>query len=151
MTSSMFRTFETDTSLETDGIWIDYGDFRVQISRAGGSNKRYVSYAEAKTKPFRRAIQSDSMPEDRSRELLYDIYAKTVILNWQVADGKQENTTTKWKNGIPTKEEGKILPVTPENIIQTFRLLPALFIDLQQAAESIALFRKEAIQADGKN
>jgi hypothetical protein len=148
--SSMYEQFETDTNLETGGIWIDYGDFRVQIARAGGSNKKYLSYAEAKTKPFRRAIQAGTMPEDRSRALLYDIYAKTVILNWQIADGEEKDGTTKWKNGIHAKT-GAPLPVTPENIIATFRALPALFVDLQSAAEGVALFRKEEMEADGKN
>jgi hypothetical protein len=150
--SSMFSQFETDPVLETDGIWIDYGDYRVQISRAGGANKKYLSYAETKTKPFRRAIQAGTMSENRIRDLLYDVYAKTVILNWQVADGEMPNGETKWKNGIPAKEVGAAaLPVTPENIIATFRMLPSLFTDLQQAAEGIALFRKEEMEADAKN
>lgn len=147
---SMFEQFETDPVLESEGIWIDYGDFRVQIGRAGGANKKYLSYAEAKTKPFRRAIQAGTMPEDRSRALLYDIYAKTVIFNWQVSDGEDKDGNTKWKNGIH-KKGGGILEVTPENIMLTFKLLPAVFIDLQQAAEGIGLFRKEEMEADAKN
>jgi len=147
---SMFEQFETDPVLESEGIWIDYGDFRVQIGRAGGANKKYLSYAEAKTKPFRRAIQAGTMPEERSRALLYDIYAKTVIFNWQVADGEDKDGNTKWKNGIH-KKGGGILEVTPENIMLTFKLLPAVFMDLQQAAEGIGLFRKEEMEADAKN
>lgn len=147
---SMYEQFETDPNLETAGIWIDYGDFRVQLARAGGANKKYLSYAEAKTKPFRRAIQAGTMPEERSRALLYDIYAKTVILDWQVADGEDKDGSTKWKKGIH-KKGGGLLEVTPENIVLTFKNLPSLFMDLQQSAESIALFRKEEMEADGKN
>ena len=66
---SMYEEFETDPNLETGGIWIDYGSFRVQIARAGGANKKYLSYAETKTKPFRRAIQAGTMTEERSRGL----------------------------------------------------------------------------------
>lgn len=147
---SMYDQFETDPILESEGIWIDYGDFRVQIGRAGGANKRYLSYAEAKTKPFRRAIQAGTMPEERSKALLYDIYAKTIILNWQVNDGVEKDGTTKWKNGIH-KKGGGLLEVTPDNIVLTFKNLPALFLDLQQSAESISLFRKEEMEADAKN
>lgn len=146
----MYEQFETDSNLETSGIWIDYGDFRVQIARAGGANKRYLSYAEAKTKPFRRAIQAGTMPEERSRALLYDIYAKTVVLDWQVNDGEDKDGNTKWKKGIH-KKGGGLLEVTPENIALTFKNLPSLFMDLQQAAESHALFRKEEMEADAKN
>lgn len=147
---SMFDQFETDTFLESDGIWIDYGEFRVLVARAGGANKRYLSYAENKTKPFRRAIQAGTMPEERSKALLYDIYAKTIVLDWQIADGEDKDGLTKWKKGIH-KKGGGVLDVTPDNIVLTFKLLPALFLDLQQSAESIALFRKEEMEADAKN
>lgn len=147
---SMYEQFETDAKLEAEGIWIDYGDFRILIGRAGGGNKKYLSYAEAKTKPFRRAIQAGTMPEERSRALLYDIYAKTIVLNWQVADGENEDGSTKWKNGIHAKDGG-IIDVTPDNVVLTFKNLPALFMDLQGSAESISLFRKEEMEADAKN
>lgn len=148
---SMYSQFETDTDLETQGIWIDYGDFRVLIARAGGANKRYMSYTEVKTKPFRRAIQAGTMTEERSRALLYDIYAKTVILDWQVSQGLDKKTEeVVWKRGIHAKD-GSILEFNPENVIQVFRSLPSLFQDLQQSAEGIALFRKEEIEADAKN
>lgn len=147
---SMFEQFETNPALETEGVWIDYGDFRVRVGRAGGANKKYLSIAELKTKPFRRAIQARTMPEERSRTLIYEIYAKTVILDWQVADGEDENGDTKWKSGIP-KKGGGTLDFTEENVINAFKQLPALFTDIQQCAEDIALFRKEEMEADAKN
>ena len=147
---NMFDQFETDESLETSGIWIHYGEFRVKIARAGGANKKYLSYSEAKTKPFRRAIAAGTMPEERSRAILFEIFAKTVIMDWQIADGIDKNGEVKWKSGIHKKGGGS-LDYSPENVIKTFKLLPALFFDIQQAADSIALFRKEEMEADGKN
>ena len=41
--NTMFDQFETDPVLESEGIWIDYGAFRVKIARAGGANKKYLS------------------------------------------------------------------------------------------------------------
>ena len=147
---SMYNQFETDPDLETQGIWIDYGDFRVLIGRAGGANKKYLSYAEMKTKPFRRAIQAGTMTEERSRALLYDIFAKTIVLDWQISDGVDEEGNTIWKKGIHGKD-GNVLEFSQENVLQTFKNLPSLFQDLQQAAEGIALFRKEETEADAKN
>ena len=148
---NMYDQFGVDQNLETSGIWIDYDSFRVLVARAGGSNKKYMSYAELKTKPFRRALQAGTMTNERSQALLYDIYAKTVILDWETADGVDEKDgLTKWKKGIQDRE-GNILPVTPENLIATFKALPDLFTDLQQAAESMSLFRKEEVEADAKN
>ena len=143
---SMFELFETNPALETEGVWIDYGDFRVKVGRAGGANKKYLSFAELKTKPFRRAIQAGTMPEERSRTLIYEIYARTVILDWQVINGEEG----KWKSGIPKKDGGSV-DFTEENVINTFKQLPALFTDIQQCAEGISLFRKEEMEADSKN
>ena len=148
--SDMFEQFETDSVLEAEGVWVDYGAFRVQLARAGGANKKYLAYAEAKTKPLRRAIAAQTMTEEQSRALLYDIYAKTVVLNWQIENGVDEEGRTIWKNGIHKKGGGN-LEVSHENIVATFKLLPALFTDLQQAAEGIGLFRKEEMEADSKN
>lgn len=147
---SMYKQFETDPKLEQEGIWIDYGDFRVLVARAGGANKRYLSYAETKTKPFRRAMEAGTMDEKRAQGLLYDIFSKTIVLNWQIADGTDKDGSVKWKNGIHSKDGG-VIDVTPANIEQTFRNLPALFQDIQQCAAGIALYRKEEIEADGKN
>lgn len=147
---NMYEQFETDVGLETAGIWVDYGDFRISIARAGGANKKYLSYAEAKTKPFRRAIQAGTMPEDRSRNLLYDIYAKTVVLDWQVSDGQDKNGDPKWKPGIH-KKGGGILEFSQENVVLTFKNLPALFLDLQQVADSVSVFRKDEMEEDSKN
>lgn len=146
----MYSQFETDENLETSGIWIDYGEFRVKIARAGGSNKKYLSITEAKTKPLRRAIQAGTLSEERSRALLYEIYAKAVILSWEVAEGKDKDGGNKWKSGIH-KKGGGILEFNQENVIQTFENLPALFLDIQSAAESISLFRREEMVEDSKN
>jgi len=147
---NMYEQFETDPDLEVNGIWIDYGDFRVKIARAGGANKKYLSYAEKKTKPFRRAIQNGTMPEERSKPLLFDIYAKTIVLDWEVAKGHEDDGETIWEQGIHAKD-GSVLEFNPGNVLATFRQLEAIFFDLQQVAEGIALFRKEEMEEDGKN
>ncbi len=38
---SMYEQLETDKALETKGVEIDYGTFRVTLARAGGANKKY--------------------------------------------------------------------------------------------------------------
>lgn len=145
----MFSQFGTDDNLETNGIWLDYGEFRVKIARAGGANKKFLSYVEQKTKPLRRAIQAGALSEERSAALFYEIYAKTIVLDWQIADGKKGEETV-WKKGIH-KKGGGVLEVTPENIVLTFKLLPNLFANIKEAAETMTLFRVEELEADAKN
>ncbi len=137
---SMYGVFETDLDMEASGVWIDYGDFRVKIASAGQGNKNYVRYAEKKLKPVRRAIEAGAMSNERSSVIMADIYAKTVVLDWEV-NGKK---------GIEDRK-GKIIPFNVENVEKTLIALPRLFMDLQEQAVSLGNFRKEEIEEDIKN
>jgi len=145
--------FATDVSLETQGIFIDYGNDRVKIARAGGGNKKFAKLLERKTKPFRRAIAVGAFSAERSLSILREVYAETVVLDWEVNRGTE--TVQKWVKGIVPKDAGmtgkNLLPVTPENVMKVFVNLPDLFIDLQQQAQAGALFRTEINEADSGN
>lgn len=149
--SSMYNQFETNKNLEQGGIWIDYGDFRVLASHAGGANKEYVKYLEQKTKPYRRAIGAGLFSEERSRPMLFDVYAQTIIKAWEVKEGTDDKTgEVKWKSGIHKKGKG-ILDYTKENVIVTFKNLPELFFDIQKVVTEIAAYRKADMVEDSKN
>lgn len=137
---SMYENFRTDTDSEKNGIVIDYGDFRVTIARAGGANKKYQRTLELLTRPYQRAINTGSLDEDIAREILYKTYARTIIRDWEVPDGTDENGTLKWKQGIEGPN-GDLLPVNEDNVVLTFKQLPDLFNDLQSQAQSAALFK----------
>lgn len=140
----MYDVFETDQKLEANGIWLDYGDFRILIAAAGQGNKKYVQYAEKKLKPVRRAIESGALSNERSQAIMADIYAKTVVLSWETQEG------AKMKSGIETPD-GKIQPFSTELVMSTFKSLPRLFMDVQEQAASLSNFRKEDIEEDTKN
>lgn len=149
--SSMYDHFETNTNLEQEGVWIDYGDFRVRASHAGNTNKKYVKYAEAKMKPIRRAVTSGSMDEERSRFILFEIYAEVIVKAWEIKDGEDKATgEIKWKSGI-NKKGGGILEFNKTNVIATFKKLPKLFFDIQEVATSMDTYRKEDMKEDSKN
>lgn len=141
----MYQQFATSEHFETKGIEIDYGTFRVTIARAGGANKKFARLLEAKTKPFRRAIQTEMMDNDRAGVLLMEVYAESVILNWETkVDGK-------FKVGIEAKDSGKLMPFTSENVMATLRNLPNLFSDIQVQATREALYREEIREDDTGN
>lgn len=146
--------FKTDPSLETNGITIDYGDAKILIARAGGANKKYARILEQKTKPFRRAIAVGAFDNDRSNLLLMQVYADTVILNWETNTGSEAEPV--WTKGIDAEDAGMesqedLLPVTPENILKVFINLNDLFFDIQQQAQIGSLFRVELNEAVAKN
>ena len=132
---SLYDKFETDPQSEKDGVWLDYGDFRVRISRAGGANKDYQKKLDRLTRPHRRAIATDSLDPAVSRTLLRRAYASAVIKDWESKD-KDGNLV----KGIEQKD-GSIAPATNEAIEKVLLDLDAIFMDIKAQAESIELFR----------
>lgn len=140
----MYDVFETDENLETDGIWLDYGDFRVRIASAGQGNKKYVKYAEKALKPIRKAMQAGALSNERSIAIMSDIYAKTIVMDWETM---QDGSLVK---GVEQRD-GSIGPVNPEVVKQAFLDLPNLFIDIQEQANSISNFRKAELEEESGN
>jgi len=139
------KQFKTDTNLETEGIFIDYGTDRIRIARAGGSNKKFARVLEQRTKPIRRALQVGAVDNDRSNQIMREVFAETVVLDWEVNQGTEAEP--KWVQGIDPGDAGengqKLLPVNFVNIMKVFVNLPDLFHDLQQQAQAGMLFRAE--------
>ena len=94
----MYDTFETDPTREQEGVFLDYGDFRIRVAHAGQGNKRYVAYAEKALRPVRQAMNAGALSNERSLSIMADVYAKTIVLDWQVAQ-KNEDGTISWKTG----------------------------------------------------
>lgn len=141
---SMYDQFKTDDNLEAKGVDLDYGDFIVTIARAGGGNRRFAKAMEAKAKPFRRLISTDTITAEQSSKILHEVYASAVVLNWRTkVDGEL-------KVGIEGPE-GDLLPFNADNVVATFKNLPDLFADIQTQANRIALFRKAEVEADSGN
>lgn len=140
----MYDTFETDATMEQEGVFLDYGDFRIRIAHAGQGNSKYVKYAEKKLKPVRKAMEAGALGNERSMTIMIDIYAESIILDWQVRDGEG------WKTGIESRD-GSVMQFTRDNVESTLRALPNLFLDIQQQAQSIANFRKADLESEAGN
>lgn len=142
--SNLYEQFKTDEQLEKTGVEVDYGEFKVTLARAGGANKKFAKLLEAKTKPFKRAIQTETMDAQKALDILREVYSEAVILKWETkVDGK-------WKTGIET-EDGEIIPSTPKNINETLAKLPDLFAEIQDQAGKSAIYRQTIREEDAKN
>lgn len=152
---SIYKQFKTDETLERNGIVIDYGEARVTMARAGGANKRFAKVLEAMSKPYRRAMQAETMDNDKAIDILRQVYAKTIILLWEtkvlVKGGKDGKDEYEWKRGIESPDGGDLLPFNEENVILTLRALPEIFLDLQEQANKLALFRETILQDEAGN
>lgn len=146
----LYSTFQTNPDLEKDGVWLDYGDFRIRVARAGGANKKYLALAEKTFKPVRRSIEAGSMSNQRAEHLLMDVYSKAVVKDWETKVTDPISGEESWKKGIEDPD-GDLLEVNAANIYQTFQNLPSLFLDLQQQADVIANFRAAELEEEAKN
>src|SRR3990167_4970546 len=143
---SSYDLFRTNPSLEQEGIYLDYGKFRVRIARAGGANRQFQKVIERKTKPHRKAIQLGLMDEKVMRRLLLESYAEGVIVGWEIPDGDG------WKSGIEDPADAtKTLSYSRDNVVAVLEALPELFLDIKDRSEEVALFRDEQRDTDGKN
>lgn len=145
--TSMYGAFKTDDSLETKGVVIDYGQFRVTIARAGGANKRFATLLAAKTQPYRRAIQTETLPDEVADRIQAELYAEAIVLNWEV---KQEDGS--YRKGIASPaNEAELLKFSTKTVADTLLALPELFIDIKQQAARVALFREAVDEGDSGN
>jgi hypothetical protein len=141
----MYAQFKTDAAMESGGVWLDYGDFKLKIARAGGANKKFQKVLEARTKPFRRAMQTETMNNDKAMEILRGVYAETIVLAWETkVDGE-------FKSGIENPEGGDLLPYNSANVTEVFNTLPDLFADIQEQSNKVAIFREELLESDSGN
>jgi hypothetical protein len=160
----MYKQFKTDTDLEKEGIDLNYGDFIVKVARAGGGNKKFARVLEAKMKPVRRAVQTESLDNKRAEALMREAYAEGVVLMWSVrvkADDKgkpveplqlmtEGDGNTVFVQGIEGPD-GDVLPFNVENVVATFQALPELFADIREQSGKMGLFRQAGQEADAGN
>lgn len=138
---SLYSQFTTDQKLEKDGIVLEYGlnskglPIGIRIARAGGSNALYNKTAEAKIKPYRRQIQTETIDKTMLEKLMREIYASSVVIGWENVEDR----------------EGNPLPFSVPNCITLFTDLPDLFADVQEQAQRAALFRVQLVEQDAGN
>ncbi len=132
---SAYDQFESDRSLEQDGVWVQIGTMEFQVARAGGDNDAFIKEASKKFKPFQAAISADTMPKQLATELVLEVFISTVLKGWRNVFGRD-------------KVE---LEFTAENAKKLLTDLPNLFVQLQNEAQRVTNFRKANLEAAAGN
>jgi len=138
---SLYKQFQTNQKLEQEGVVLNYGEnskgqqIEFRVARAGGSNKRYLERMEAKTKPLRRQIQTETVERGTLERVIREVFAETVVLGW---------------SGVEDAD-GNSLPFNRANCIKLFNDMPDLFADIQEQAQKFVIFRQEILEEDSKN
>lgn len=135
---SLYKLFKTNENLETDGIWLEYGQtekgepVRIKIARAGGHNVAFSKALEKATRPYKKAIQTGMLDNKTADKLYKEVFADTVVLDWINVEGP----------------DGQPMEFKRENVLKLFEDLPDLFADLREQANNVALFREEVREVD---
>lgn len=153
---SGYGSFRSDTAAEQDGVELDYGPFRVTIARAGGANRSYERIMEALTKPYRRAIQLETLDQKISEKIMKEAMAKAIVLNWETlvdADGAPDPDGTDWAQGLEDPDTGELLPFTWENVMQVLqhKEIQNLYNDLRIQSGKEALFLQTRRETEGND
>lgn len=143
----MYSHFKTDPEVEKSGVWLDYEHlgFRVLVTRAGGTNVEFKKLLNRKLRPHKKDL--DNLPPDVDEKITREIYAEVIIRDWATTtDGGKT-----YKSGLENPKGGELLPFTQDNVKAALKALPDLFVDIQNMATNIALFRADLKGDDAKN
>lgn len=133
---SLSKLFGTDTKAEKEGIWIDYAEgVSMKIARMGGANTEYARHLANLLKPFKFQIDRGTLSEEKSREILIDVFVSCVLKDWK---------------GV-TDDKGKPVEFTVENAKKVMAEYPELFNDLQALANDYRRFAQETLEESAKN
>lgn len=134
---TIFDMFETDTLMETGGIWIDYGvnGGKFLVARSGGANTKFAKVLEFKMRPHRRQMDSGKLDNEVANRILMESFVEAALLDW---DGVQTSA-------------GETLTFSKDNAIQLFTDLPELFADLRDQSAKMANYQAAEVEADSGN
>lgn len=125
--------FKTDQSLEQEGAWVNIDESsRVLIARMG--SERYKDMLQRKTKPYRHAIRTNTLPDEVFEKILIEVIAHTILLGWENVD-----------------DEGQPVLYSPDNakrLLSKYKDFRDLVVGF---AQDSALFRKEELEEAAKN
>lgn len=141
----IYEAFDMDEDAETRGVPVNYGKFVVTIARTGGSNDLYRTTFERESKPVATALELGQLPEAEARQLLYRVYVRSVVKNWQF----RENGTL--LTGLGRLKDGTVLEFNEQNVIALWTKRHELFLQIKKDADTRELYQSREREAVAKN
>lgn len=145
----LYHRFITDKALEQGGVEKDFGDFKVLLRRAGGSNEEYGRVMQELFAPYQQIMDLGEMSDEEAGKIWAVVYARTVVKAWSFKEGKGKDA--QWIPGLGRDEEGNIIEATPESITELFQTAPELFNEVKFYAERRETYVFKSLQAASKN
>jgi len=85
----IFSTYAVDEVKEQSGTWMDVGDSKLLIARAG--NKAYVKMLSKQVERNQKSLdRKDDAADALSDKIMVDVLANTILLGWEGVSYKGE-------------------------------------------------------------
>jgi hypothetical protein len=134
--------YNTDRSLEEEGVWVDFGDgVKVQVRRL--TSKKSREFRRKLEKPYSAQFRNREMPDSLQEELLNKQVAGVVIVDWEGVP----NPEIELKEG----ETPKPFPFSVENALKVCEKFPDFRDDILIAAMELTTFEKQQREEARKN
>lgn len=154
-----YASYNMSPDKEKGGTYIEAGAFRIKVARAGGKNVKYTNTREGLTKPHRRAIQTDTLPQEIQDRLNAELAAKALVTSWEVDQNFGETNEAgaalepNWiVNKMHDPDDGSIVDASVDLMIKTFLKYNDLYLQVAGwASDAENYLDKEAIEADVGN
>lgn len=155
--ASIHAKLKSSPSLEKGGTWMETGNTRVLLARAGGSNSQFLAAFTKVFKEHKRALDLDLVSDEKSAKLFHEIYAEHIVLDWEtnLNDEKTDDfgkpLPANWVKGIENPNGDGLLPVTFDNVVMTFQMLPDFFGMCKEHAETAQFYTQALADQIAKN
>lgn len=141
----LYEAFDMDEDAEVRGIPVNYGKFVVTLARVGGSNDLYRTTFERESKPVQTALELGQLPEKEARQLLYRVFARAVVKNWQFREDGRLVT------GLGRLANGEVVEFNEANIVALWTKRHELFLQIKKDAETRELYQSRVREDVAKN
>lgn len=142
---SLYKTLKTDSARETSGVYLEVSGARITVARAGGANSTFEKVASEMVAKHGKALQFNAISNKDAMLHTMRMYAEGCVLNWET------NVDGAWLPGIEQEDSDELLPVTVDNVCNTFENLPDLFRMVKETADDAKLYRKNIVDIAVKN
>ena len=140
---SIRSAFKASDKLENEGVFLEMGNTRIRLARAGGSNTGFnAAMAEAAEK-HQRALKNGLLTPEGMKKIAFPVWAKHVVKSWETNLGTEENP--EWKDGIDDGKGG-VEPASFDNIVAFFHEVPDWFLECKTFSEDIQYYRESLVK-----
>lgn len=142
---SLRDRYNTDQSLEEEGVWVDFGDgLQVKIRRLNSKHSRETR--RKLEKPYSTQFRGREMPDSLQETLLNQQMSKSIVVDWKGVDDPYADVKPGDKDAPAlAHSEENVLKLLSDPEFKDFR------DDILTAAMERTTFEKEQRKAKEKN